>query len=53
MVDVPKFDGLEQGESSSLSKGPGCPRCGDMFRDHDKERVYHDNGTWSYDYVCE
>jgi len=29
-----------------------CTRCGDPLCDHDRERVTHENGTYSYDYYC-
>jgi len=29
-----------------------CIHCNQIGREHDKERVYHENGTYSYNYVC-
>jgi hypothetical protein len=29
-----------------------CQRCGEPYADHDKERVTHDEGGYSYNYVC-
>jgi len=48
------FDGEER-VSSGLTKGVGCPECGEKFSEHDKERVYPDDGptgSWHWDYQC-
>lgn len=29
-----------------------CQRCGRWAHEHDRERVQHENGTYSYDYYC-
>lgn len=56
MSDVlPSFSGVEQGEDDEkrgLSKGPNCPLCERPYHEHDKEKVRHENGMWSYDYNC-
>ena len=34
-------------------RGGGCERCGNAAHEHRKERVQHENGTYSYDYYCD
>lgn len=29
-----------------------CPHCGQNWCDHDKQRVTHSDGRYSYDYIC-
>lgn len=45
------FDGVDIGGASSS----GCDDCGHPLHDHDKERVYPDNGpagSFHYEYIC-
>jgi hypothetical protein len=39
-------------ESVSCYRHLPCVHCGRAGHAHEKERVHHDNGTWSYNYVC-
>lgn len=29
-----------------------CENCGHLAHEHEKEKVTHQDGTYSYDYVC-
>lgn len=35
-----------------LSRSYVCEHCGMFAHEHDKERVTHGNGTYSYNYIC-
>jgi hypothetical protein len=41
-----------EGEPDAWSPWRPCVNCGEPGHEHDKERVYHKNGRYSYDYVC-
>lgn len=30
----------------------GCRNCGEPAHEHEKEKVRHGNGMWSWDYYC-
>jgi len=36
---------------SGVVVGP-CENCGQYGHEHEKERVTHENGTYSYNYIC-
>lgn len=43
----------EQADSPGIgSPGKDCKHCGRAGHEHDLKRVQHDDGTYSYDYVC-
>lgn len=47
---VTSFDGIDGGRT--LGSNDPCGNCGEPFHEHDKERVYHSKGRYSYNYNC-
>lgn len=47
---VTSFDGIDGGRT--LGSDQPCGNCGEPFHEHDKERVYHGGGRYSYNYNC-
>lgn len=49
------FDGIaadDDERNANEGKADCCSSCGTLMRKHSKERVHHDDGTYSYDYHC-
>lgn len=54
-MSEPEFE-FDSGERErTLGSAEPCPDCGEPFHEHDKERVYPDDGpagSWHYTYIC-
>lgn len=55
---LPRFESIrdEYAEPEAMNanegKASGCEDCGYLHRQHKKKRVSHQDGTYSYDYIC-